>query len=253
MTAGATTETKADDQAGWVESHHRQWKRKPALRAFYEGECFARMVGAMPPGRSLEIGAGPGFFTRYHRCDVVSDVTDADHVDRVVDAHDMPFEDRAFSAVIGLDVVHHFRHPARALSEISRVLAPGGRLILVEPWTGPAGWFVNKYLHDEDCFAIADPWGPVFVGDKDPMDGNATIAKTIFADEHAALPSHTGLDVVTLEPFSCLGYLATGGFTRWQLPRPFATGFLKLERALPTAVWRPCGLKVFVVAERVGS
>lgn len=240
-------------EASWIAAHRKQWDRKSGLREFYEKECFARVVGAMPTGSSLEIGSGPGFFTRYHRCTVVSDVTDAGHVDRVVDAHSMPFDDGSFASVVGIDVVHHFLHPAKALAEIARVLEPGGRLVLIEPWTGAAGWFVNTYLHDEDCFSIADPWAPVFTGDKDPMDGNATIPKTYFSEHREELTGQTGLRVRTLEPFGCLGYLATGGFTRWQLPRPVTSGLIGLERALPTKVWQTCGLKVFIVAERTSS
>ena len=244
------TSVAAPAEADWIAAHRERWDRKSGLRSFYEKECFARIVEAMPQGPSLEIGSGPGFFSRYHRCTVVSDVTGADHVDQVVDAHAMPFDDASFACVVGMDVVHHFYNPAGALSEIARVLQPGGRLILVEPWTGPAGWFVNTYLHDEDCFAIDNPWEPVFVGDKDPMDGNATIAKTYFADKSAELTDRTGLSVRELEPFSFLGYLATGGFTRWQLPRPLISGLLAFDRALPGPLRRASSLKVFVVAER---
>ena len=237
-------------EAEWLSPHRDKWERKRGLRSFYEDECFARIVDAMAPGRSLELGAGPGFFTRYHRCSVVSDVTAADHVDQIVDAHDMPFDDGTFSTVVAMDVVHHFRDPSRALGEIARVLQPGGRLVLVEPWTGSAGWFVNTYLHDEDCFVIDDPWAPVFQGDKDPMDGNATIAKTYFFEKRSELAERTGLVVRTLEPFSFLGYLATGGFTRWQLPLPLVKGLLTVDRNLPGPLRRACSLKVFIVAER---
>lgn len=233
----------------WIEEHRETWARKPALRRYYEKEMFARLAAAMPDGRSLEIGAGPGFFSTYRGCDIISDISEGPHVDRVVDAHDMPFPDDEFDAVVGLDVVHHFRHPAKALSEIARILRPGGRLILVEPWTGPVGRFVNTYLHHEDCFAIDDPWAPVFTGDKDPMDGNATIPRTLFADASHSLREKVGLEVRTLEPFGCLGYLATGGFTRWSLPQVLATGLMKFERKLPAGLWRSCGLKVFIVAE----
>lgn len=53
----------------WITEHRLVWSAKPALRRFYETEYFSRIVSALPKGPTLEIGAGPGFFTRFHRCD----------------------------------------------------------------------------------------------------------------------------------------------------------------------------------------
>lgn len=236
---------------GWVDAHRAVWARKPLLRAFYTEEYFARIVRAMPPGRSLELGAGPGFFAQYRRCDVVTDVTPAPHLDQVVDVHAMPFDDASFDCVVGIDVAHHFYHPARGLREIARVLRPGGRLVLVEPWTGPVGTFVNKYLHTEECFPIADPWGPVLGQEKNALEGNATIPRTLFFDNAHDLASRTGLAVRELTPFSCLGFLGTGGFTRFALPEALGRALIRLERKLPPAALRQLAIKLFVVAERV--
>jgi len=50
-----------------------------------------------------------------------------------LDAHHLPFRDSVFAAVTVLEALHHFPDPNRALAEIHRVLAPGGRLISIEP------------------------------------------------------------------------------------------------------------------------
>jgi ubiquinone/menaquinone biosynthesis C-methylase UbiE len=50
-----------------------------------------------------------------------------------LDAHHLPFADGVFAAVTVLEALHHFFDYDQALGEIHRVLAPGGRLISIEP------------------------------------------------------------------------------------------------------------------------
>jgi ubiquinone/menaquinone biosynthesis C-methylase UbiE len=48
----------------------------------------------------------------------------------VADAEHLPFGDAAFTAVLCTNSFHHYPDPARAVREMARVLAPGGRLVL---------------------------------------------------------------------------------------------------------------------------
>lgn len=48
-------------------------------------------------------------------------------------AYDLPFEAGAFDHVLVRDVIHHLDRPASALAECKRVLAPGGRINVLEP------------------------------------------------------------------------------------------------------------------------
>jgi SAM-dependent methyltransferase len=45
----------------------------------------------------------------------------------------LPFADEAFDVVAAFDVVEHCENESRAISELARVLAPGGRLLLSVP------------------------------------------------------------------------------------------------------------------------
>jgi demethylmenaquinone methyltransferase/2-methoxy-6-polyprenyl-1,4-benzoquinol methylase len=45
----------------------------------------------------------------------------------------LPFADRRFSRVLVTDALHHFGNVPLALSEMVRVLVPGGRLVIEEP------------------------------------------------------------------------------------------------------------------------
>jgi SAM-dependent methyltransferase len=52
------------------------------------------------------------------------------NTDVVADAHQLPFRDESFEAVVSLNAFEHYRDPRRAAQEIWRVLKPGGRLLL---------------------------------------------------------------------------------------------------------------------------
>ena len=54
----------------------------------------------------------------------------------VFDAHDIPFPDDSFDAVVCWEVLHHFADLPRVLREIERILKPGGRGIAFEPFAG---------------------------------------------------------------------------------------------------------------------
>jgi ubiquinone/menaquinone biosynthesis C-methylase UbiE len=46
------------------------------------------------------------------------------------DAEDLPFADGGFTAVLCSNAFHHYPRPIRAVAEMMRVLAPGGRLVI---------------------------------------------------------------------------------------------------------------------------
>jgi ubiquinone/menaquinone biosynthesis C-methylase UbiE len=52
------------------------------------------------------------------------------------DAERLPFSDHSFDAAIAQHVIEHFATPERLLREWHRVLAPGGRLVLLTPNEG---------------------------------------------------------------------------------------------------------------------
>jgi SAM-dependent methyltransferase len=79
-------------------------------------------------GRALNIGAG-GTATHLPNC-LELEYAIFRHTDVVADAHELPFRDQAFDAVVTFNTFEHLYDPERAANEVHRVLKPGGKVIL---------------------------------------------------------------------------------------------------------------------------
>ena len=85
---------------------------------------------------------------------------------RWADAHELPFPDASFDAVVGNLAVMHLSRPKRAMAEFVRVLRPGGRLVLTA-WADPsqhrlAGVFLDAVAEARATPPADLPSGPDF-------------------------------------------------------------------------------------------
>lgn len=92
-------------------------------------------------GDTLELGAGKHNYAQYAqntksyiRSDYAPGLTD----DRIeIDATNIAFSDNSFDTVVCLSALEHIYDFSAVLREISRVLRPGGSLLLCTPWVFP--------------------------------------------------------------------------------------------------------------------
>jgi len=91
-------------------------------------------------GRILDIGAGDRKAQELlgENSDFVSiDIIPRDRPTVVADAHYLPFKDGIFDAALGRALIEHVRDTEQVVSEVSRVLRPGGLFMFSAPFIYP--------------------------------------------------------------------------------------------------------------------
>jgi SAM-dependent methyltransferase len=235
--------------------HRDIWARKPSLGHIY-GVWFDAILDGLPKAaRVLEVGAGPGFFAAHARRArpdlrwIASDLLPVPWNDLAGDALRLPVRDGCFDAVVGLDFIHHLARPEQFFRESARVLAPGGRLVAVEPWITPFSYPVYRFIHHELCRMDVDPWTP-FGAAKDAFDGDSALVRALVRRTSAESWRALGLRPPAQRPLNGFAYLLSLGFKppsllpAWALPM-----MLGLDATLQRgAAW--LGLRVWLAWEK---
>lgn len=221
---------------------------RPELRAVYE-RWFDRLMAAVGDRRPVvEIGSGPGLFKRYVPHLIATDILDARGLDLACDAQELPFRDASLGAIVLVDTLHHLGRPLRFFDEVRRVLRPGGRLAMIEPWLTPFSFVLYRYFHHEECRLDVDLEKPFDQGDKRVFDGNQALPFMLI--EHLRR-SGVGLRLVSAQPFLALPYLLSLGFkTSRRLPGHWITFGRICERLLGRALRGVAATRIFAVYEK---
>jgi ubiquinone/menaquinone biosynthesis C-methylase UbiE len=122
--------------------------------------AFAAIAEAAP-GRVLEVGGGPGELSERIARDLGAEVVMVDSSPRMVelasargvdaqvgDVQALPFGDAEFDCAVAAWMLYHVPDLDRALSELRRVLRPGGRLVAV----------TNGREHMQELRRLAGDW-----------------------------------------------------------------------------------------------
>jgi SAM-dependent methyltransferase len=134
-----------------IQRNAEVWRRKPLLQRLYHGfyDRILEFVDPAVPGALVEIGSGIGNLKARMPQAVATDLFPNPWLDLVCDAYRLPFADGRVSHLILYDVFHHLQTPAAFLREARRALAPGGRIILTDPYISLTSFPVFAWFHHE--------------------------------------------------------------------------------------------------------
>jgi SAM-dependent methyltransferase len=236
------------------ERHRKAWRDNEALRTLYT-RWYHEVKARLPDralGRFVELGSGPGFAREVIPELELSDVVRAPWHNHEVDAEALPFAASTVGALVLFDVLHHLRRPSVFLSEASRVLAPGGRLILCEPYMSALSFPIYRLWHEERCDLSVDPLAEALAKNEDPFDGNQAIPSLLLVRHRKALAAKFPLLRLTeVKRLAGPSYPASGGFSRRPfLPKWMWKSLLAVEDKLPRVAFRLLGFRLLAVFER---
>lgn len=195
-----------------IERNKRAWEQKPLLREIYGGfyRRIATHVDRSIGGAIVEIGSGIGNLKSEFPEAICTDLFPNPWLDLVCDGYELPFPDAAISHLILFDVFHHLEAPMAFLREAGRVLSPGGRIILFEPYVSLVSRPVYGLFHHEPI-GFGSPINRAASLPRPRQyyaaQGNAT--RLFFGNE--TLPGWRTTDAEILPSFA---YLLSGGFSK---------------------------------------
>jgi SAM-dependent methyltransferase len=222
--------------------HKQILARKPLLLEVFREDHellmdIDRATFGSTPGTRIELGAGVAPIATSFPDVLATDVVDGPGLDRVLDAQAMDLPDASVRALFGQNCFHHFPDPQRFFAEAERVIAPGGGVVLIEPYYGPIASLLYRHLFASESFDVhMSGWQSSATGS---MEGaNQALSYIVFVRDRAVFErDHPGLELVRTEPLhNWVRYLLSGGLNFRQLVPGRSERALKaIERALHPA------------------
>lgn len=206
--------------------HKRLIQNKKWLNLVYKDFYITFRKLAPRKGKTIELGSGGGFIKEIMPNVTTSDIIAGPGIDLVFSAEKLPFKNKSISAFILLNTFHHLKRSQNSFKEMERCLAPGGKIIMIEPFNSIWSRLVYKTLHYEP-FNINAGWE--ISGKGRITDSNNALAWIIFIRDRKKFESlFPNLKINMLIPHTPLKYLISGGLTKPQILPTFLYPFVVL-------------------------
>jgi SAM-dependent methyltransferase len=189
------------DHADVVRAREDYATRRGANLRYVLRKRFSWMQRYLGPDTyAVEVGCGAGFSPLFLHAGRI-ELTDAEPrpwVDRVVDAHALPHDSTSIDALIANNVIHHLAFPDRFFREATRVLKPGGYLLIQECDCALTTRVALRLTGHEGYDFSADPFDPSKPCNDagDPWSANCAIPNLLFDDLRKFAAHYPDFEVV---------------------------------------------------------
>jgi SAM-dependent methyltransferase len=234
-----------------LQQHKIIWEQKPILRALYTS-WYKEIAAQIVLGNTLELGGGTGNFKAFAPNVVSTDIVPLPWLDAVADAQNLPFDNQSFDNIVMFDVLHHIENVTLFFDEALRVLRPGGRVVMMEPYISFASWPIYHFLHPEPVDFKQNPLDWVEPSpERKPFDANQAFATILFERQYSLFQKKYPQFVKRYHHrLSFFAYPLSGGFDKPSLlPMSVLKQVLALENAL-SFMSRFLAFRVLVVLEK---
>lgn len=211
--------------------HQTVWTRKPVLRRLYTS-WYREMSKWLRPGLTVEVGGGTGNLKQFSPHVLCTDLVRMPWLDALVDAQHLPFHDGTVSNIVLFDVLHHLENVRYFFDEALRVLMPGGRVVIMDPYVSALSWPIYRFVHPEPLDFSRDPLAIVPpVADRQAFDANQAIASIVFERSYERFRQlYPHFAKIAHERLAFFAYPLSGGFDHPSLlPLWFMDALLRFE------------------------
>lgn len=206
---------------------------KGLLRRVYR-EWYERLAATIPPppGAVLELGSGGGFFRDVFPDAITSDIFEIPAarglrgeplpgVDRVIDAHALPFGAGELRAIVMTNVLHHIPRVREFLRSAASCVRAGGVISMIEPWSTRWSRLVYRRLHHEPFDTGSRAWEFPTTG---PLSGaNGALPWILVERDRASFEREfPEWRIEAIRPMMPISFVVAGGVSL----RSFAPGWL---------------------------
>jgi SAM-dependent methyltransferase len=236
-----------------LRAHHAAWDARPLVRRLYR-EWFELVTAELSTvdGRTVELGAGISKFAEGRPDVLATDVEPTAWAEHAADAEALPFDDRSLANLVLIDVFHHLARPASFFDEAERVLVPGGRVVMLEPFCSPVSTLAYHVFHHERVDLSEDPFAEDLRLRANPALANQARATIAFFRRDSDLERRWPvLTLVHKRRLAVLAYPLSGGFgARRLVPDGIARPLLALDHALEPFLAPAAAFRCLVVLQR---
>jgi len=230
------------DSPEFTLAHRMIVKTKPLTRDVFESfyrrcrRADTRFFASSTANVRIELGSGAGSMKELFPDVYTSDVRFLPFVDFVARGEELPFADASIRAIYAINVMHHVSDPRAFFGELSRAVAPGGGVVMIEPYYGPvARLLFPRLFTSEEYDPRAQGW-PVHARHKPASGANQALSYIVLRRDRVVWEREfPDLELVLDQPHTHLAYVLSGGVNFRQLvPTWVGRGLARLEHAIPS-------------------